>query len=300
MVSVGTAVIAQGPESGVGYADEVAVDSVEQTARSAGADQVVRARDGAHDVAGAGAGDEAGRIAGDDRVGQRGRAAEVRHAADAVEEVRVGVTRDGATGQRHRAPEEDQAAAIDRGGVAVDGAIGQHRRTPEDGEAAAIAGDGVADDRAVGQRGRAIRGDAATAAGDVGESGRVADDRAVGQVDGAPIVVQAPAIAGSLAVGDRQSRERRGDALVDLEHPAEPAAADRHARRRSRDGLGLARVAQLELRARQGDRLRRGEHIRIEADVRIPRAVGVGEGDGQGQCQQAGAGEGRAARRGHD
>ena len=34
---------------------------------------------------------------------------------------------------------------------------------------------------------------------------------------------------------------------VDLEHPAQPAAADRHARRRAGDRLRPARVAQLEL-----------------------------------------------------
>ena len=36
-------------------------------------------------------------------------------------------------------------------------------------------------------------------------------------------------------------------AAIDLEHPAQPAAADRHARRRARDRLRPARVAQLEL-----------------------------------------------------
>ena len=63
-----------------------------------------------------------------------------------------------------------------------------------------------------------------------------------------------------VAAGDRQSRDRRRDTSVDLEHPAQPAAADRHARRRARDRLRLARVAQLELGAGQGDRLRRLEH----------------------------------------
>ena len=73
------AIVAQGPQPRVGHADEVAVDPIDQPARAAGADQVVRARDGAHDVAGAGAGG----VAGDDRVGQRGRAAGVLDAAAA-------------------------------------------------------------------------------------------------------------------------------------------------------------------------------------------------------------------------
>ena len=69
------AVVAQGAQPGVGHADQVAVDPVDQTARAAGADQVVGARDRADDVAGAA---EGVRIAGDDRVGQRDRAADCR------------------------------------------------------------------------------------------------------------------------------------------------------------------------------------------------------------------------------
>ena len=65
---------------------------------------------------------------------------------------------------------------------------------------------------------------------------------------------------------------------VDLEHPAQPAAADRHARRRARDRLRPGRVAQLELGAGQGDRLRRAEHRRVKDDrlgppVRIRLAI---------------------------
>ena len=96
--------------------------------------------------------------------------------------------------------------------------------------------------------------------------GGVAADGAVGQRDRA-VVVQAAAVAVvGVAAGDRQSRDRRGDTPVDLEHPAEPAAADRHARRRARDRLGPARVAQLELAAGQRDRLRRAEDGRVEGD----------------------------------
>ena len=67
-----TAIVAQGPQPRVAHADEVAVDPVDQPARAAGADQVKRARNGADDVAMAAV--DVG-IAGDDRVGQRGRAA---------------------------------------------------------------------------------------------------------------------------------------------------------------------------------------------------------------------------------
>ena len=66
------------------------------------------------------------------------------------------------------------------------------------------------------------------------------------------------------------------------------------------DGDRHGGVAQLELGARQGDRLRRPEHTLIEADGRVARAIGVGKVDSQGQGQQAGPGEEGTARRVHD
>src|SRR5262245_11066963 len=60
------------------------------------------------------------------------------------------------------------------------------------------------------------------------------------------------------AAGDRQSRERCRDAAIDLEHPTQVVAADRHARRRAGDRRRPDRMAQLKLAAAQRDRLRTG------------------------------------------
>ncbi len=56
------------------------------------------------------------------------------------------------------------------------------------------------------------------------------------------------------------------DTPVDLEHPAQPAAADRHACLRACDRHRPSRVGQLELGARQGDRLRRLEDLAVKCD----------------------------------
>ena len=125
--------------------------------------------------------------------------------------------------------------------IAADGAVGQRDRAVMLHRPPPVVGGGVAADGAVGQRGRAA------------------------------IVVQAAAVrVAGIAAGDRQSRDRRRDTRVDLEHPARPAAADRHARRRARDRLRPARVAQLELGAGQRDRLRRGEDGASKSIVLAP------------------------------
>ena len=88
-----------------------------------------------------------------------------------------------------------------------------------------------------------------------------------------PLLYRPPPLPVVVAAGDRQSRDRRRDTRVDLEHPAQPAAADRHARRRARDRLRPGRVAQLELGAAQGDRLRRLEHRLVKGDRLGPPVV---------------------------
>src|SRR5262249_54032707 len=112
------------------------------------ADQVVAAGEGAKtDV-------RETPVAGDDRVGQRGRAAEeaIGNAADEG----GGVAADGAVGQRGRAVVEH--AAADGAGVAADGAVGQRGRgslvVKAPGGQAADDEAGVAADGAVGQRER--------------------------------------------------------------------------------------------------------------------------------------------------
>ena len=69
---------------------------------------------------------------------------------------------------------------------------------------------------------------------------------------------------------DGQAAEVGRHAAIDLEHPAQPAAADRHARRRARDRLGPARVAQLELARRQRDRLAVAKTVGSKVIVSAP------------------------------
>ena len=129
-------------------------------------------------------------------------------------------------------------------------------------KAVVFASRGVAAHGAVVQRKRA--GIEHTATG----VGGVAADAAVGQRQRAGVVHAAAAaivaVAGGIAAGHRQTRDRRGDQRIDLEHPARVVAADRHARRRAGDRGRARRVTQLELGAGQGDRLRRVEHSAVK------------------------------------
>ena len=97
--------------------------------------------------------------------------------------------------------------------------------------AAAVGTGGVAADGAVGQRGRAVT--LYTPPPSV-----VAELPLTVQLVSVvvPALYRPPPIVG-VAAGDGQARDRRRDTRVDLEHPAQPAAADRHARRRARDRL---------------------------------------------------------------
>jgi hypothetical protein len=74
------------------------------------------------------------------------------------------------------------------------------------------------------------------------------------------------------AVRNRQPRKRSLHTLVDLEHVALAAAADRDARRRARDRLEPALLGQVE-RAREYDRLVRAEIRRVELDRVRPIAL---------------------------
>src|SRR5262249_55195866 len=170
-----TAVVAQGGEQRVGDADDVAVDPVDQAARAARADQVVRPPDTAADVgpkrlAGAdlviqrrrraprgvdqATAEVGGVVAADGAVGQRGRAV----AAVGVQAAAAAgaVVADGAVGQRGRGIALVQAAADGNGGVAVDGAAGQRGGATPDVQAASriVAVALVVADRAVAQHGR--------------------------------------------------------------------------------------------------------------------------------------------------
>src|SRR5262249_49235617 len=122
-------------------------------------------------------------IVGQRAVGEGGRAAGVQQAAaDAG-----GVAADGAVGQRGRAGVLQAAAP--GGGVAADGAVGQGGGVGV-GHTSAVVG-GVAADGAVGQRGRARNVDQAASGAAVG--GGVASDGAIGQRRRAPNVGQAAA-----------------------------------------------------------------------------------------------------------
>ena len=138
-----------------------------------------------------------------------------------------------------------------RGGVAADGAIGQRQRAAGRRrlqQAAAGELGGVAADGAIGQRGRAVelyRPPPSTLAElpltvqlvsvAVPRRWPGRRRRAVAVLPltvqlvsvSVPLVVQAAAVAAAgVAAGDGQPRDRRGDATVDLEHPAGLVAAD--------------------------------------------------------------------------
>ena len=131
-------------------------------------------------------------------------------------------------------------------------------------------------------------------------AGGVAADGAVGQRESCPVVQAAAVADAGVAAGDRQSRDGRRDTRIDLEHPAQPAAADRHARRRARDRLRPGRVAQLELAAGQGDRLRRCEDGAVEGDGRDPQGIGLAKAMASRRLKRPCAREEGIARRVHD
>ena len=84
---------------------------------------------------------------------------------------------------------------------------------------------------------------------------------------------------------------------VDLKHPAGPAAANRHARRRAADHLGPGCVAQFERAAGQGDPPGAGEDGRVKLD-RVGRRVRIRLGD---RLAEVGlASDGRVGRVVHD
>ena len=102
--------------------------------------------------------------------------------------------------------------------------------------------DHVAADRAVGQGQCGVVCDSAA-----GLARGVARDSQSVRVKSPNSSTPPPRSARTTASRDGQPRHRRRHTLVDLEHAVQPAAADRHARRRACDRLRAARVAQLEL-----------------------------------------------------
>src|SRR5262249_11330905 len=140
------------------------------------------------------------RVAGDDRVGQRGRAgvAVGVHVRDAAS--RIGRIAADRAGRHHPRAVVDQAAARVRRRIAGDRAVGQARRARADVHAATRTGGRVAGDRAAGQVGRAGTVEAAPVDGQVAAEGTV---RQVGRArSGEVAVVEAPAQEGGIA-GDR-------------------------------------------------------------------------------------------------
>ena len=85
---------------------------------------------------------------------------------------------------------------------------------------------------------------------------------------------------------DLQAAEGSRHAAIDLEHPARPSAADRHAPGRARDRLRHARVAQLELAAVQRDGLGGGEDGWVEGD-RVGAGKHIGQVDRPAQVELA-------------
>ena len=145
-------------------------------------------------------------------------------------------------------------------GVAGDGAIDQRGRRDVAMDGTAVVGGGVAADGTASQRERAV-------------------------------VVHAAAVATGETPGDRQARERRRHALVDLEHPAGAPRADREASGRADD----AHVAcQLKLSGRQCDGLRCRENEWVERDLAI-RSL-FRQADRAGQGERGGVGVDRPGR----
>ena len=108
------------------------------------------------------------------------------------------------------------------GGVAADGAVGQRERAVEIAQAAAVG----AAELPLTVQSVSVRRAAEIVQAAAAVAGGVAADGAVGQRDRPPDVGQATAaaIGGRVAAGDRQSRDRRGDTA---RRPGTPGSARR-------------------------------------------------------------------------
>ena len=206
------------------------------------------------------------RVAGDDRVGQRGR-------AEITGQPTAGVAADGAVGQR-------EGAAWLVKGFPFNTPLPMSAELPLTVQLVSVGVPvlyrpppptvgGVAADGAVGQRGRA----------EVGQAAAV--------VPALPPVIVRPEMDAVTPASTWNTRLSPPPLTVT------PAA-----------GPVIVSVSLVLLssswRAGQGDRLRRGEDGRVEGDGRVSRGIEVGEGDGLGQAQEARSrGEG-IARRIHD
>ncbi len=145
-------------------------------------------------------------------------------------------------------------AAPERARVGAHGGrIHDKSTAARDGQSAA-ADEGALGDVAV-ERGTRHGGRPGVVEGATGDGG-IPGNLAIGQVERA-LILDPAAVAGRRAGGDRRARDRRRDAVVDLEDPPGVIPTDGEQRRaRAGDGLHAGRIRQTELALGQGDRRR--------------------------------------------